>query len=110
MPSTVSVILPCTKRSGTGRNCALSESRGVESRLKYFHGSPRTSYGRPSAPTKVGSSPALDVVGRTSTPTLSSFLGEKKTLLPTAAANMYLASALTPAAVAMLAASAVVSA
>ena len=42
VPSTVSVILPCTKRSGTGRNCALSESRGVESRLKYFHGSPRT--------------------------------------------------------------------
>jgi len=34
VPRTVSVILPCTKRSGTGRNCALSESDGVESRLK----------------------------------------------------------------------------
>ena len=34
MPSTVSVIIPWTKSSGTGRNCALSEKPGLETRLK----------------------------------------------------------------------------
>ena len=42
VPSTVSVILPWTKRSGTGRNCALIERRGAETRLKLRQGSPRT--------------------------------------------------------------------
>eukprot|EP00964_Phaeocystis_antarctica_P004709 scaffold2557_cov55-Phaeocystis_antarctica.AAC.4 len=74
VPSTVSVILPWTKRSGTGRNCALIERRGAETRLKLRQGSPRTCAeerrrwlvwaarrtGIASAPTNVlGSSPAL---------------------------------------------------
>ena len=46
VPSTVSVMLPTMNFAGTGKNCALSEKLGVESRLKLRHGSPRTCAGR----------------------------------------------------------------